>query len=46
MRDETREEIKRTIIDFAEMSLGRVEFTVEELRRAFPFHAIFFPDEA
>ncbi|MEX2707170.1 MAG: TdeIII family type II restriction endonuclease [Candidatus Freyrarchaeum guaymaensis] len=46
MRDETREELRRTILDFAESSLRRVEFSVEELRRAFPFHAIFFPDEA
>jgi hypothetical protein len=46
VREETRREVKQTIIDFAEVSLGKVEFTIEELKRAFPFHAIFFPDEA
>lgn len=46
MREKTRKEVGQTIIDFAEASLSKVEFTIEELKRAFPFHAIFFPDEA
>jgi hypothetical protein len=46
MKEENRREVKNAIIEFAEASLSRVEFTVEELKRAFPFHSIFFPDEA
>lgn len=45
-KGETRRKVKQTIVDFAKVSLSKVEFTVEELKRAFPFHAIFFPDEA
>lgn len=46
MKEETRSQVKQAIIGFAEASLGKVEFTVDELKRAFPFHSIFFPDEA
>lgn len=46
MKDETRREVKQTIVDFVKVSLSKVNFTVEEIRRAFPFHSVFFPDEA
>lgn len=46
MKEETRRQVKQAIIEFAEASLSKVEFTVDELKRAFPFHSIFFPDEA
>nr|MDO8082130.1 TdeIII family type II restriction endonuclease [Candidatus Freyarchaeota archaeon] len=46
MRDVTRREVKQTIIDFAKASLSKVNFTIEELKRAFPFHSIFFPEKA
>jgi hypothetical protein len=45
MKRETREKIKNFIIDFAS-EITKVPFTIEELKKAFPFHTIFFPEEA
>jgi hypothetical protein len=35
MKEENRREVKNAIIEFAEASLSRVEFTVEELNKSF-----------
>jgi len=45
MRKETRSKIKRFMIEFAK-ELTTVPFTVDELKKAFPFHSLFFPEEA
>jgi hypothetical protein len=45
MKEETKEKVKETIKNFAQ-ERRKIPFTIEELKKAFPFHAIFFPDEA
>ncbi|RJS70557.1 TdeIII family type II restriction endonuclease [Methanophagales archaeon] len=47
MKEKTKEEIRKLVLDFArELSVKRRDFTIGELKKAFPFHAIFFTDEA
>jgi hypothetical protein len=43
MKPETITKIKNEIIQFSKEALP--EYSIEELRRAFPFHSIFFSDE-
>jgi len=38
--------VKETIVTFAMDNLARVDASIEQLKRAFPFHSIFFQDEA
>jgi type II restriction enzyme len=45
MKDITKREIKEETLDFAR-KIRNIPFTIEELERAYPFHTIFFPDEA
>lgn len=45
MKKETYEAIKNFILTFAKRVVA-APYTTEELKRAFPFHAIFFPEEA
>ena len=46
MKPETREKIKSFIIQFAKDKLGpSLEMDVETLRKAYPFHSLFFGDE-
>ncbi|MDI6903786.1 MAG: TdeIII family type II restriction endonuclease [Methanocellales archaeon] len=45
MKNSTRREVKEVIMNFAQKR-RKVPYTIEELKRAFPFHTIFFPDEA
>jgi type II restriction enzyme len=44
MKQETKERIIRTLVEFAEKSSP--SFSPEELRRAFPFHTLFFNGES
>jgi len=47
MKEKTKEEIRKLVLDFArELSVKRRDFTIGELKKAFPFPAIFFTDEA
>ena len=47
MKEKTKEEIRKLVLDFArELSVKKRDFTIGELKKAFPFHAIFFTDEA
>jgi hypothetical protein len=45
MKEETKIKLKEFISKFAE-GIKAIPFTIEELKKAFPFHSIFFPDEA
>ncbi len=45
MKKETREKVKDIVKKFAQKK-KKIPFTIEELKKAFPFHTIFFPDEA
>lgn len=45
MKEETRTAVKNFILEFAK-KIRSIPFTVEELKKAFPFHTIFFPDDA
>jgi len=45
MKESTRIEVKEVIMNFAQRR-REVPYTIEELKRAFPFHKIFFPDDA
>jgi len=44
LKAETRDALKTFLFDFARKSAP--QYTVEELRRAYPFHSLFFPDAA
>lgn len=44
MKAETRVALKTIFFDFARKSAP--QYTIEELRRAYPFHSLFFPDVA
>jgi len=44
VKKETRNKIIREIVDFGKRILP-TEYSIEELKRAFPFHAVFFTDE-
>jgi hypothetical protein len=44
LKAETRDTLKALFFDFARKSAP--QYTVEELRRAYPFHSLFFPDAA
>jgi len=47
MKEKTKEEIRRLVLDFArKLSIKKRDFTIEELKKAFPFHALFFTDDA
>lgn len=45
MKPETREELKNVLLTFVK-SIIEVPYSVEELRKAYPFHSLLFPDEA
>lgn len=45
MKEETRTKVKETVLEFAK-GIRKIPYTIEELKKAFPFHTIFFPDEA
>jgi len=45
MKETTRVEIRNFMLVFAR-ELTEIPFTIEELKKAFPFHTLFFPDEA
>ena len=45
MKGKTKRKVKEVVLEFAK-SKRRIPYTIEELKKAFPFHAIFFPDEA
>ena len=44
MKDETKERIKEEVVIFGLRRLS-IEYNIQELRRAFPFHAVFFHNE-
>lgn len=47
MKKETKEKIKKLVLDFVnKLSIKKKDFTIEELKKAFPFHALFFTDDA
>lgn len=46
MKEKTKEEIRRIVLDFARKLSVKKSFTIKELKRAFPFHALFFADDA
>ena len=47
MKEGTKEEIRKLVLDFArKLSVKKRDYTIEELKRAFPFHALFFTDDA
>jgi hypothetical protein len=47
MKERTKNEIRKLVLNFAEkLSIKKRNFTIEELKRAFPFHALFFADDA
>jgi len=45
MRDETRNKVKEALSSFVR-SITDVPYTVEDLKKAYPFHALVFPGEA
>jgi hypothetical protein len=45
MKPETRVKIKETLLSFVR-SIVEVPYSIEELKRAYPFHALLFPGEA
>jgi len=45
MRPETRSELKNVLLSFVS-SIVEVPYSVEELKKAYPFHALIFPGEA
>lgn len=46
MKPDTHARVKEAIVAFAKNNLGKVGVSIDEVKRAFPFHALFFPDEA
>lgn len=47
MKEATKEKIREVILSFAkDLKTKKGDFTLEELKKAFPFHALFFTDEA
>lgn len=46
MKAETRRELKNYVISFVNKQVGRLPYSVNELKKAYPFHSLFFPDEA
>lgn len=47
MREETRRSLKAFVLTFARRKIRPLQnVSVEDLRRAFPFHDLFFRDEA
>jgi len=45
LREETRKKIRESLTTFVQ-SIREVQYTIEELKRAYPFHALVFPGEA
>ncbi len=45
MQRETRQKVATLLKDFV-IRLTRVQYSIEELQRAYPFHSLFFRDEA
>jgi hypothetical protein len=45
MKTETRTKLKETLLSFIQ-SITEVPYSIEELKRAYPFHALLFPGEA
>jgi hypothetical protein len=45
MKEQTVDNIKKFVASFAS-EITTVPYTIEDLKKAFPFHSIFFPDEA
>lgn len=46
MKAETRKELKEYIISFIDKQVSKFPYTIDELKKAYPFHSLFFPDEA
>lgn len=47
MKEQTKEKIRGLVLDFTKkLSIKKRDFTIEELKKAFPFHALFFADDA
>lgn len=46
MKAETGRKLRQYIISFIDKQVGRFPYTIEELKKAYPFHSLFFPDEA
>lgn len=46
MRDDTRRKLKQYFHSFIEKQVGKLPYTLKELKAAYPFHSLFFPDEA
>ncbi|MDH5781249.1 MAG: TdeIII family type II restriction endonuclease [Dehalococcoidia bacterium] len=46
MKPETRRKVKEYIASFVDKQVGNLPYTVDELKKAYPFHSLFFPDEA
>lgn len=45
MNEDTKHKLKAYITSFVQR-ITQIPFTIEELKRAYPFHSLFFPDEA
>lgn len=45
MRLETRNRVKNLLLNFAK-SIVEIPYSVEELKKAYPFHSLFFPGES
>lgn len=47
MKEKTKDEIRKLVLAFArKLSVKKRDFTIEELKKAFPFHTLFFADDA
>jgi len=46
MKAETRKGFKEYIISFIDKQVSKLPYTIDELKKAYPFHSLFFPDEA
>jgi len=46
VKDDTRKKLKQYLHSFIEKQVGKLPYTLEELKAAYPFHSLFFPDEA
>jgi hypothetical protein len=45
MKPETQTKLKETLLSFIQ-SIVEVPYSIEELKRAYPLHALLFPGEA
>ncbi|MBS7631871.1 TdeIII family type II restriction endonuclease [Candidatus Bathyarchaeota archaeon] len=45
MKPETRDELKKVLLSFVK-GIIEVPYSIEELKKAYPFHSLLFPDEA